>query len=93
MCRLGGLAGLAEVGERPCLDRGLGNAGVGEPYAELFAALRIVVPAQWRVRLRVRGELGRGAADEVVGGVADGERRAPTPPGSTSLGVFANREG
>ena len=54
----GGFAGLAEVGERSCLDRGLGNAGVGETYAELLAALRIVPPAQ-RSLLPVGAELSR----------------------------------
>jgi len=41
---LGGLSGLAEVGERSRLDRWLGHARRNESRTELLAALRIIKP-------------------------------------------------
>src|SRR5262249_34847815 len=57
-CCLGGLAGLAEVGERAGLDRGLGHASVGTTFAELLAAVRMGVPTLRRI-LPGGAELGR----------------------------------
>jgi hypothetical protein len=67
---LGGLSGLAEVGERSRVDRGLGHARGHEPRAELFSALGII-EATWGGQVAS----GRPKLSRLANRVVFGERR------------------